>query len=316
MLDSWSSGNIREKLTVKFSNGFDWSLRVSIGPRVKDRIFFSPRGLESENRVRCEGALSGSGFINPMEITFREDINPDPDFYYQQQFKIYHEPYLLWDRETWEAVIAACRVYRVEIDGRYGGEFLLEDRGKGITYIVDFSVLPEHQRKGIGKAVLEQIKAMSDKLTAVTRKETLPFFLKSGFVLEKTIKNYYQAGVAGYYMTFERRPDQRGLADGNVQSTTQRERLTLRKRIAKALEKGSLDSREISKLFGIKEREALDHLEHIAKSPHAKRFVVEPASCKHCGFSFKKRARLNSPGRCPVCKSEHILPPRFKINNS
>jgi predicted Zn-ribbon and HTH transcriptional regulator len=91
--------------------------------------------------------------------------------------------------------------------------------------------------------------------------------------------------------------------------------LTLRKKIAEVLEEECLDLQEISKLFGIKEREVLDHLQHIAKSAHPKRLAVEQASCKQCGFSFKKRTRLNTPGRCPVCKSEHISPPRFKINH-
>jgi len=40
------------------------------------------------------------------------------------------------------------------------------------------SILPEYQGKGIGKAVLEQVKKMGIKLTAVTRKETLNFFLE------------------------------------------------------------------------------------------------------------------------------------------
>ena len=92
--------------------------------------------------------------------------------------------------------------------------------------------------------------------------------------------------------------------------------LTLRKKIAEVLEGECLDLREISKLCGIKEREALDHLKHIAKSVHPRHLTAEPASCKQCGFSFKKRTRLNTPGRCPVCKSEHISPPRFKINHS
>jgi predicted Zn-ribbon and HTH transcriptional regulator len=43
---------------------------------------------------------------------------------------------------------------------------------------------------------------------------------------------------------------------------------TLRKKIAEALEGESLDLREISKLFGIKEKEVLDHLKHIEKSVH------------------------------------------------
>ena len=92
--------------------------------------------------------------------------------------------------------------------------------------------------------------------------------------------------------------------------------LTLRKKIAEVLKEELFDLREISKRFGIKEREVLEHLKHIEKSIHPKRLIVEPASCKQCGFSFKKRTRLNTPGRCPVCRSEQISPPRFKINNS
>jgi len=90
---------------------------------------------------------------------------------------------------------------------------------------------------------------------------------------------------------------------------------TLRKKIAEALEGESFDLREISQLFGIKEKEILDHLNHIERSAHHRGFTVEPASCQQCDFSFKKRTRLNTPSRCPVCKSEHISPPRFKINN-
>jgi hypothetical protein len=92
--------------------------------------------------------------------------------------------------------------------------------------------------------------------------------------------------------------------------------LTLRKKIAEALGEECLDSQEISKLFGIREREVVDHLQHIAKSVHPERLTAEPASCRQCGFSFRKRTRLNTPGRCPVCKSEYISPPRFKIDHS
>jgi ribosomal protein S18 acetylase RimI-like enzyme len=91
--------------------------------------------------------------------------------------------------------------------GRFVGDVILEDRGKGIKYIVDFSVLPDYQGKGIGRSALEQINKMTKKLTAITRKETLHFFLKSGFVLRKTLKNYYDPGVDGYYIVFERKPE-------------------------------------------------------------------------------------------------------------
>ena len=92
--------------------------------------------------------------------------------------------------------------------------------------------------------------------------------------------------------------------------------LTLRKRIAEALKEESLDLREISKRFGIKERDALDHLKHIERSVQPRVLTAEPAACEQCGFSFKKRTRLNTPGHCPICKSEQISPPRFKINQS
>ena len=89
--------------------------------------------------------------------------------------------------------------------------------------------------------------------------------------------------------------------------------LTLRKAIAELLEQESFDLREISKRLHIKEREALDHLEHVARSVRPKRFIMEPASCLDCGFVFKKRDRLGTPGKCPICRSQSVSPPRFKI---
>ncbi len=89
--------------------------------------------------------------------------------------------------------------------------------------------------------------------------------------------------------------------------------LTLRKRMIEVLEREALDVKEISKMFGMREKEVLYHLMHLAKSVHPRQLIAEPASCLACGFSFKKRTRLNTPGRCPICKSEQISPPRFKI---
>jgi ribosomal protein S18 acetylase RimI-like enzyme len=137
-----------------------------------------------------------------MKVTLRKDLDPDLDFYYRRQFEIFLEPYLIWDRATWEAVIAACTVYRIEVDGKYAGDVILEGQGKGRKYIVDFGLLPGYQGKGIGRAVLEETKKMGGWLTAVTREEVLGFFLKSGFVLAKRIKNYYQPGVDGYFIAF------------------------------------------------------------------------------------------------------------------
>jgi GNAT superfamily N-acetyltransferase len=137
-----------------------------------------------------------------MEPTLREDTKPDLEFYYHQQFKIYHEPYLLWDRDTWEEVLRVCTVYRIEIGGECVGDIIWEDRRKSVKYVVDFSILPEYQGRGIGKAVLEKVKKMGGRMAAITRKETLVFFLKSGFVLKRRIKDYYHSHVDGYYIFF------------------------------------------------------------------------------------------------------------------
>ncbi len=138
-----------------------------------------------------------------MKINLREDVHPDIDFYYYQQFKIYQEPYLLWDRETWKGVLLACNVFRIEVDGKVAGDVILEESRKGILSIVDFGLLPEYQGVGIGKEVLQKLKEMGKKLSAVTRKETLPFFLKSGFVLKKKMEDYYDLGVDGYSIIFD-----------------------------------------------------------------------------------------------------------------
>ena len=140
-----------------------------------------------------------------MEIKLREDPNPDTDFYYHHQFKVYHDSYLIWDRDTWEAVLSTCTVYWIEVDGKYAGDVIIEDWRKGTKSIIDFSVLPEYQGRGVGRAALEKVKEMGGKFTAVTRKETVDFFLNCEFVLKKLIKNYYHPGVDGYYIAWSLR---------------------------------------------------------------------------------------------------------------
>ncbi len=88
---------------------------------------------------------------------------------------------------------------------------------------------------------------------------------------------------------------------------------TIRKEIAELLERGPLDLREISQILRIREKEALDHLQHIARSVHPRRLAMDPAACLDCGFVFKKRERFSTPSRCPLCKSESISPPRYRI---
>jgi predicted Zn-ribbon and HTH transcriptional regulator len=88
---------------------------------------------------------------------------------------------------------------------------------------------------------------------------------------------------------------------------------TLRHEITDLLHEESLTTREVSERLGIGEKEVLEHLEHIKIALHGG-LVVEPALCMACGFSFRKRERLKGPGRCPVCRSEHITNPRFSVD--
>jgi len=94
---------------------------------------------------------------------------------------------------------------------------------------------------------------------------------------------------------------------------------TVRRRIIDAVTGSMLTAKDISKAVGIREKEVLEHLPHIlrtvnsSKEAVAARFVVQSSECVSCGFVFKKRDRLKTPSRCPVCRSEEITEMRFGI---
>ncbi len=89
---------------------------------------------------------------------------------------------------------------------------------------------------------------------------------------------------------------------------------TARQAMKELLSQEALSSLELSQRLSLSEKEVLDHLTHIARSPGAGyRFQITPAVCKHCGFVFKKRERLTIPSRCPICHHESIRRPRFSL---
>jgi predicted Zn-ribbon and HTH transcriptional regulator len=99
------------------------------------------------------------------------------------------------------------------------------------------------------------------------------------------------------------------------QPPTPRERTTTsRQAIRELLLEQPRSALEISQLLALPEKEVLDHLAHLARAPGpGYHFQITPAACKHCGFTFKKRERLTSPSRCPVCRHESISRPRFDL---
>jgi hypothetical protein len=79
-----------------------------------------------------------------------------------------------------------------------------------------------------------------------------------------------------------------------------------------------MDVGEIARELGLDPREAAsiyEDLEHIAHSLKNSGFVllVQPPTCKSCGYVFRDLKRLKKPSKCPRCRSERIYPPRFII---
>ncbi len=91
---------------------------------------------------------------------------------------------------------------------------------------------------------------------------------------------------------------------------------TFRQEIISVLTGRTLSAREISAEVGISEKDVVDHLGHIriAVRKSRERLKIIPAECKKCGFRFKKRERLNKPGKCPICRGQQIQEPFFSIS--
>jgi predicted Zn-ribbon and HTH transcriptional regulator len=60
-----------------------------------------------------------------------------------------------------------------------------------------------------------------------------------------------------------------------------------------------------------------DDLHHVDRSLRRgdRRLAVTPSRCGDCGYEFRGRApkHFHTPGRCPRCRSEHILDARLAI---
>jgi transcriptional regulator len=93
---------------------------------------------------------------------------------------------------------------------------------------------------------------------------------------------------------------------------------TIRKEMIQLLRDQELSAREISSAVGIGEKEVYTHLSHIARSVkhQRKKLIIKPAECFGCGYAFEKRRRFTRPSRCPICKSEHIRNPMYRIDKA
>lgn len=90
---------------------------------------------------------------------------------------------------------------------------------------------------------------------------------------------------------------------------------TIRQEIISVLERHTLSARDISSEVRVSEKEVYEHLVHIQKtiSKGDRTLIITPAECRKCGFVFRKRERLNKPGKCPVCHGEAMKESLFSI---
>lgn len=90
---------------------------------------------------------------------------------------------------------------------------------------------------------------------------------------------------------------------------------TKRRELMSLLAGDALTAHELSGLAGIPEKDVVSHLEHIAQTARRSggRLRVTPASCRLCGYIFRKRDRLSTPGRCPACRRGSLDPPVFSL---
>ena len=90
---------------------------------------------------------------------------------------------------------------------------------------------------------------------------------------------------------------------------------TVRKEIIELLRNKRMSAKAISITFLIKEREVVEHLEHIQKSlkHNNEKLMTDPAMCLECSHIFRDRTKISRPFRCPKCNSERITPPLHYI---
>jgi predicted Zn-ribbon and HTH transcriptional regulator len=77
-------------------------------------------------------------------------------------------------------------------------------------------------------------------------------------------------------------------------------------------------SKDLSAELSLSERELAPALEKLQRSLQREglKLHVEAARCVACSFEFEARSRLTKPSRCPGCRSERIVPPRFWIESA
>jgi len=94
-------------------------------------------------------------------------------------------------------------------------------------------------------------------------------------------------------------------------------RRTRRQELRELLAEQQWSFEELRGELGMSVRLLEDDLHHLDRSlRHGnRRLAVTPSRCGDCGYEFRGRApkRFYKPGRCPRCRSEHIVDSRLEV---
>jgi len=90
---------------------------------------------------------------------------------------------------------------------------------------------------------------------------------------------------------------------------------TTRERMTERLRETPLPAGTLAREFEIQTSDALDHVQHIARSLDStdEQLLVAPPECEECGFDGFDDL-INRPSRCPECKAESVTEPVFRVD--
>jgi len=90
---------------------------------------------------------------------------------------------------------------------------------------------------------------------------------------------------------------------------------TTREQIADRLREETLTASALAREFEIGTPQALDHVQHIARTLDGtdETLLASPPACQDCGFDGFDDL-TNRPSRCPECHGENVAEPAFQVS--
>jgi ribosomal-protein-alanine N-acetyltransferase len=149
---------------------------------------------------RCDA----SDIIPVMEINLKTLPEHYSDYFYESLLAELPEAFLVAEVERKLVGYIMCKI-------EYGFSNFKKLGFVKKGHVVSVAVLPEHRKKGIGRALIEEAMAgvklkKSDELYLEVRcsnTEAIRLYEKLGFVIKQRLKAYYRDGEDAYLMAIE-----------------------------------------------------------------------------------------------------------------